>query len=152
MILLPLTPDPVATPVAPAPKAPEQAVLKVLVLGFTPSERKLLDGVIGLSRRRTPRIELLDAAVDAVDDASIIMIDTTDAQAMAWASIQTGLQSKTVIWVDGRSAPAAGHTLIKRPVQWPLLPTLLMQAVDRGLEHSLASVRGALHSRPMSVF
>lgn len=151
MILLPLTQDPVAAPVTPPAKAPEQAVLKVMVLGFTPSERKLLDGVIGLSRRRTPRIELLDGAKDAVDGANIIMIDTTDAQAMAWASIQTGLQNKTVIWVDGRSAPD-GHTLLKRPVQWPLLPTLLMQAVDRGLEHSLASVRGALHSRPMSVF
>lgn len=129
MILLPLMPDPVSTPVPMPRKAHEQVVLKVLVLGFTPPEQKLLEGVVALSKRRSPCLELLGA--DAAADADAIMIDTNDARAMAWASQQVDLQSKTVIWVDGRSA-AGGHTLIKRPVAWPSLPALLHQALEHG--------------------
>lgn len=150
MIVLPLTPDPEPLPAAQPRKAQEQIVVKVLVLGFSPAEQKLLEGVVSLSKRRSPCVELLGPG--EVDSAHVIMIDAADKQALAWASMQTALVEKTVIWVDARSTPPEGHIATRRPVQWPLLPTLLMQAVDHGLEHRLASVRGALNSRPMSVF
>lgn len=150
MIVLPLTPDPEPLPAAQPRKAQEQIVVKVLVLGFSPAEQKLLEGVVSLSKRRSPCVELLGPG--EVDSAHVIMIDAADKQALAWASMQTALVEKTVIWVDARSTPHEGHIATRRPVQWPLLPTLLMQAVDHGLEHRLASVRGALNSRPMSVF
>lgn len=101
-------------------------------------QQELLQGVVGLSRRRAPQIELLDAAAAA--DADVIMIDTSNAPAMAWAAQQTGLKHKTVIWVDGRSAPG-GHTLLKRPVQWPILPMVLQRAPGRSqppAQHSQA--------------
>jgi hypothetical protein len=150
MIVLPLTPDPEPLPAAQPRKAQEQIVVKVLVLGFSSAEQKLLEGVVSLSKRRSPCVELLGPG--EVDSAHVIMIDAADKQALAWASMQTALVEKTVIWVDARSTPPEGHIATRRPVQWPLLPTLLMQAVDHGLEHRLASVRGALNSRPMSVF
>lgn len=131
MIELPLGPEPVATPVAARKEeAQEQPPLRLLVRGFTPSEQELLQGVVSLSRRRAPHIELLHPAAAA--DADVIMIDTTDAAAMAWASKQAGLKQRIVIWVEGRSAPSSRHTLLKRPVQWPVLPMVLQRAMLRG--------------------
>lgn len=150
MIVLPLTPDPEPMPAAQPKKAQEQTIVKVLVVGFSPAEQKLLEGVVSLSKRRSPSIELLGPG--EVDSAHVIIIDAADKQALAWASMQPALVEKTVIWVDAQSIAPEGHIATRRPVQWPSLPTLLTQAVEHGLEHRLASVRGALHSRPMSVF
>src|SRR5512144_2941189 len=77
---------------------PGEAVLKLLVLGFAQSERQLLDAIVQLSRRRQPRIELLDVANGP--RADVVMIDAADAQAKKWASSQSWLERKAVIWVD----------------------------------------------------
>lgn len=110
--------------------------LKLLVKGFSSMEHKLLQGVVQLSKRRPPRIDLADEA--AVESADVIMIDAHDPQAMAWASSQDWLQHKPVIWVDG-SAAHSGHTLVKRPIQWPILPVLLYQALEQGSKKQTTS-------------
>jgi two-component system, cell cycle response regulator len=103
--------------------------LRLVVRGFTAVERSLLDGTVKLSQRRTPRLQLL--ADSEVDKADVVMINALDARAMEWAQRQGVLATKAVIWVDGKNAPP-GHTLAKRPVQWPILPILLARALEHG--------------------
>jgi len=150
MIVLPLTPEPVPEPTSPPQKKAAALSVKLLVQGFSPSERKLLDGVVALSRRRTPAIELL--MPEQLEQAHIVMIDAADTDALAWAALQPALAEKTVIWVDSARPMPDGHLVIRRPVQWPLLPVLLSQAIERGVEYRLASVRASLTSKPLSVF
>ncbi|MDH5709572.1 MAG: response regulator [Hylemonella sp.] len=102
--------------------------LKLLVKGFSATEHKLLLGVVFLSRRRAPRIDLLEPR--QAREADVIMIDTHDQDAMQWARQQPYLHEKAVIWVDGHTAHP-GHTLAKRPIQWPVLPVLLYHALER---------------------
>lgn len=129
MIVLPLTPDPVFTQAKVARKEePPQRVFKLLVLGFSSAERKLLDGVVLLSRRRSPRIDLL--SLDHADTADVILLDATNERAMQWATKQNNLHDRSVIWVGGHSA-LPGHLLVPRPVQWPVLPALLARAIDQ---------------------
>jgi two-component system, cell cycle response regulator len=110
-------------------EASETPALRLVVRGFSAVERSLLDGTVKLSQRRTPRLALLaDADVDSAD---VVMINALDARAMDWAQRQTSLSGKAVIWVDGKNAPP-GHTLAKRPVQWPILPILLARALEQG--------------------
>lgn len=127
MIVLPLTPDPVSTPVAAPPKPAEQAIVKVLALGFTPAERKLIQGVAALTQRRSLRVELLEA--DAWPQADVVMVDGTEPRVMAWLASASVRAGTTVIQVDGATA-AAGHIHLQRPIQWPSLPSLLQQARD----------------------
>jgi twitching motility two-component system response regulator PilG len=110
-------------------KQPESAhaALKLLVKGFNLTERKLLQGVVFLSKRRPPRLDLLEDGEPS--DADIIMIDAADPQAVAWAQSRAELANKAVIWVDGQ-APQRGHTVARPPVQWPMLPVLLYQALE----------------------
>jgi twitching motility two-component system response regulator PilG len=103
------------------------AGLKLLVKGFTPMEHKLLQGVVHLSKRRQPRIDLLDEA--SAESVDVVMIDAQDPHAMAWAGNQKWLQYKPVIWVDSLAAHS-GHTVAKRPIKWPILPVLLFQALE----------------------
>ena len=115
-----------------APPAPAESVpaLKLLIKGFTPFELRLLDSVVKISQRRTPRLELLDDA--RANAADVVMIDSRDADAIAWASRRkTWLDNVTVIWVDAAVA-RNGHTMVARPVQWPALPMLLARALDNG--------------------
>ncbi len=41
---------------------PGEDALNLLVCGFSPSERQLLDAIVQLSQRRQPKINLLSAA------------------------------------------------------------------------------------------
>lgn len=118
------------------------AALRLLVKGFNPTERKLLQGVVFLSRRRPPRLDLLEEGEPA--DADIIMIDAADSQAVAWAQGRAELLDKAVIWVDGQSAQR-GHTVARRPVQWPMLPVLLYQALEHA-PHKRPGAAGAGNS------
>lgn len=107
--------------------------LKLLVLGFNDMERKLLQGVVFLSKRRAPRIDLISE--QDLSQADVIMVDAHDHQAMTWAHDHPALNDKAVIWVDGHHGQA-GHTLARRPVQWPVLPVLLFQALEKnGKQH-----------------
>jgi twitching motility two-component system response regulator PilG len=116
-------------PISSLDPAPEPPALKLFVKGFRTMERQLLNGFIMVSRRRTPRLELLSDDQDRLAD--VVMIDALEPQAMAWARGQTWLDGKAVIWVDGL-AGATGHMLVKRPVQWTILPILLARALEQG--------------------
>lgn len=101
--------------------------LKLLVHGFTPPERQLLDAIVQFSQRRQPRICLVDDA--SGERADVVMIDAADADARAWAASQPWLRQKAVIWVDAPGATTG--TLLKRPVQWSALPVLLARVLEQ---------------------
>lgn len=129
MIILPLATEPVPA-AAPLPRpASAHSTLRVVVLGFSPAEHKLLEGVVELSRRRSVRLEVV--APEAAATADVVMLDAADAQTREWAASRPFLAGKTVIWVDGRQA-GSGPTQLRRPIQWPSLPALLLRAL--GLE------------------
>lgn len=123
--------QPVALPTRPAALAEADPVptLKIVIKGFKPMERQLLEGTVRVSQRRKPRLAVLDD-IEAIS-ADVIMIDTRDAPAMEWAQRQAWLKRKAVIWVDATSVDS-GHTIAKRPVQWPILPMLLARALEQG--------------------
>ena len=130
MIVLPLGEElPPATAARPRTDA-KPTIVKLLALGFSPSERKLIQGVVALSQRRSLHVELVEAETWTLAD--VILLDGADAKVAAWAAGQPSLSRMTVIWVDGRNAAAGGPTQLKRPVQWPTLPALLQRAL--GLE------------------
>jgi two-component system, cell cycle response regulator len=114
---------------AAAAEASEVPALRLVVRGFSAVERSLLDGTVKLSQRRTPRLQLL--ADSEVAEADVVMVNALDARAMDWAQRQPALSGKAVIWVDAKNVPP-GHTLAKRPVQWPVLPILLARALEYG--------------------
>lgn len=126
MIVLPIGPEPEQDRPASRP-APLQSTLRVLVYGFSPAERELIQGIVSLSQRRPLRLEL--ARSEGADTADVILLDGTDAKIMAWASRASMLAGKTVVQVDGQYA-LHGATHLQRPVQWPKLPSLLLQALD----------------------
>ena len=109
--------------------APVVPALRLLVKGFTPMEQRLLQGTVKLSQRRSPRLDLLEDP--AAESADIVMIDAHDPASMQWARRQPWLGRKAVIWVDINAAPP-GHTVARRPVQWPILPMLLARALEHG--------------------
>jgi two-component system, cell cycle response regulator len=123
----PLDPEPVTRP--PAVAAKIAPALKLVVQGLRPVERQLLEGLVKVSQRRTPRLEILDS--DRATEADVIMIDTRDPAAMSWTRHHTWIETRAVIWIDGTEAPA-GHTLLRRPVQWPILPVVLARALEGG--------------------
>lgn len=103
--------------------------LKLAVKGLKPGERLLLEGLVKVSQRRTPRLEILDDSLARTAD--VVVIDTRDAHAMSWARRHPWLERRAVIWIDGtQSSP--GHTLLRRPVQWPILPMVLARALESG--------------------
>jgi len=103
--------------------------LKLAVKGLKPGERQLLEGLVKVSQRRTPRLEILDDSL--VRTADVVVIDTRDAHAMSWARRHPWLERRAVIWIDG-TQPSPGHTLLRRPVQWPILPMVLARALESG--------------------
>ena len=123
---------------APAADVP---VLKLFAIGLKSTERLLLDGTVRVWQRRTPRLDLLPDAHAA--DADVVMVDAGDAQAVAWARRQPWLADKAVIWIDGASVPP-GHTITRRPVQWPTLPILLVRALENGPGAHAATGPGTL--------
>jgi twitching motility two-component system response regulator PilG len=116
----------VFAPRAPAKPAPS---LKLVVKGLKPIERQLLEGLVKVSQRRTPRLEILPGK--QATDADVIVLDARDPAAVDWAKRHPWIESRAVIWIDGTEAPA-GHTLLRRPVQWPILPMVLARALESG--------------------
>jgi two-component system, cell cycle response regulator len=117
-----LPPEPAAIPSAePAP------TLHLSVIGLKPMERDLLQGLVKVSQRRSPRLVILEDS--QAGGADVVMIDARDAQAMTWARQRPWLAQRAVIWIDGTEA-GPGHTLVRRPVQWPILPMMLARALE----------------------
>ena len=123
----PADPEPPTLP--PAVAARVVPALRLVVQGLKAVERQLLEGLVKVSQRRTPRLEILESSQAA--EADVIMIDTRDAAAMSWARHHPWIENRAVIWIDGTEAPD-GHTLLPRPVQWPILPMVLARALEAG--------------------
>lgn len=104
-----------------------KVALKLLVLGFTPSERQMLDAIVKLSQRRPSPLQLVGA--EEAENADIVMIDTADTGLKKWADSQFWLQSKVVIWVDEQEAP--GLNVVQRPIQWSSLPMFLARVLEQ---------------------
>ena len=104
-----------------------KVALKLLVLGFTPSERQMLDTIVKLSQRRPSPLQLVSA--EEAENADIVMIDTADTGLKKWADSQFWLQSKVVIWVDEQEAP--GLNVVQRPIQWSSLPIFLARVLEQ---------------------
>jgi two-component system, cell cycle response regulator len=102
--------------------------LQIFVRGFNDTEKKLLEGTVRLSQRRLPRLTLVPESEAPVAD--LVMIDGSDADAVAWADARPWLAQKKTIWIDSH-LPRPGHTEAHRPVQWPLLPMLLARALEQ---------------------
>jgi len=131
-----LRPPTALTAVQAAQSAP---ALKLAVKGLKPGERQLLEGLVKVSQRRTPRLEILDDT--QARSADVIMIDTRDPVAMHWARRHPWLVRRAVIWIDGAEA-APGHTVVRRPVQWPILPMVLARALESGPGTVAAEISG----------
>lgn len=110
--------------------------LRIAVKGLKPVERDLLLELVKVSQRRTPRLEIVDDR--RARNADVVVIDTRDAAAMAWAHDRAWLAQRAVIWIDGAEA-APGHTLLRRPVQWPVLPMVLARALEAGPDTARAA-------------
>jgi two-component system, cell cycle response regulator len=136
--------DPVKAPPAQAARAAPALTLKLYVRGLGPDERQLLDGLVRVSQRRSPRLELLNEY--RARDADVVLIDNANAEASAWAKNQSWLKDKAVMWIGADSVPI-GHTLLQRPVQWSILP---MQ-MARALEHSPGTAAWVEASRPAAL-
>lgn len=136
MILLPIGPEATAMPASPAKVHAdvEPTIVRLLVLGFSPTERKLIQGVVALTQRRSCRLELIKS--DIWTEANVILLDGADTTVVAWAAGKSALGRKTVIWVDGPNVATGGVTQLKRPVQWPILSALVQRARGQELTES----------------
>ena len=128
MIILPIGEDSIPAPLQPANSrpAPLQSTIRLLVFGFTPAERELIQGIVALSQRRSLRLQLIGG--DAPDTADVVLFDGADAKVMKWVS-RGGLPTgKPTIQIDGPQVlPVALH--LQRPVSWPSLPSLVQHAM-----------------------
>jgi len=116
-------------PVTQHPAADHVVELKLVVKGLKPMERQLFEGTVKLSQRRTPRLAILDE--EHAPAADVVLIDSRDAAAMAWAQARPWLNDKAVIWIDAGDVPSR-HLAARRPVQWTILPMLLARALEQG--------------------
>jgi two-component system, cell cycle response regulator len=133
---VPATHWPAMAPAALEPQLPptlevaaEAPALKLAVKGLKSIERQLLNGIVRVSQYRKPSLLLLEDVFAKIAD--VVVVDTQDAAAMAWAHGQPWLAEKTVIWIDG-STVAQGHIAVKRPVAWPALPMIIARALESG--------------------
>jgi twitching motility two-component system response regulator PilG len=138
--------DPAPGAFVPRVAAQPAPSLKLVVKGLKPIERQLLEGLVKVSQRRTPRLEILHSK--QATDADVIVIDTRDPLAMAWARRHPWIERRAVIWIDGAEVPG-GHTSLRRPVQWPILPMVLARALESGPgTAAAAAVPSAAHASP----
>ena len=116
------------------PAAEAQQSLRLLVKGFTGFDMRLLDGVVKLSQRRNPSLELVDD--QAPSSIDVIIIDGKNEEAAAWAQEQSyWLAQQAVVWVDAPGPLLKGHTGLQRPVRWTDLPVILSRAMDDAIHH-----------------
>jgi two-component system cell cycle response regulator len=104
--------------------------LKLLVRGLESDERQLLDGLVRVSLRRSPRLELLEDS--QATQADVVLISASNPQSIKWAQAQTWFHQKVVIWIGMSGTVPSGHMAIRRPVQWSILPSLLARAMEQG--------------------
>lgn len=121
---------PAASPATPSDVVEESVqTLKLMAMGLTAMEQRLLEGTVKVSQRRNPRLVMLN--VNQAMDADVLILNARDAAANQWAQKNAWVNGKAVIWVEGADVPK-GHTVARRPVQWPILPMLLARALENG--------------------
>jgi two-component system, cell cycle response regulator len=131
-----------------APQQHEVVSLRVLAVGFNDMEHKLLGGVVRLSERRKPRLELV--SVNDAHNADVVLVDGESREAVKWAESQSWLLSKPAIWIDSKvSRP---HALERsRPVQWTSLPILLSLALEKTAPVAPTLARASVPGRAAAV-
>lgn len=118
--------------------------LKIIVKGISTTERRLLSAAVGLSARRKPRLELMDAA--ELTGADVVIVDISDEDARRWSdSNDKELKNKSVVWVGARPRHR-GHVKLSRPVLWINLPIILSRALD---EFSTVKVQKKIKAPPL---
>lgn len=113
---------------ASASQADAAPSLKLYVRGLERDERQLLDGLVRVSQRRSPRLTILEE--QRAMEADVVLIDNTNTEASLWAKSQTWLKDRAVLWIGADTVPV-GHTLLHRPVQWSILPMQMARALER---------------------
>ena len=112
----------------PEPHQQDVVILRVCVVGFNDMEHKLLGGVVRLSERRKPQLELVSAA--EAYKADVVLLDGENREAVRWAESQNWLPSKPAVWIDSK-IPRPHALERRRPVQWSGLPILLSLALEK---------------------
>lgn len=112
------------------PREEVAPTLKLFVRGLERDELQLLDGLVRVSVRRSPRLEVLDER--HASEADVVLVGATDIAAVAWIRQQPWIDRKAVIWIGTSGKVAAGHMAIRRPVQWSILPSMLARALEHG--------------------
>jgi CheY-like chemotaxis protein len=105
------------------PQTPE---IRVCAVGLQAVERSFLDRMVGASKLRQPCLLSLPRA--QAHEADVILIDGQQEAALDWACSQDWLARRAVIWID-REPEHPGHTMLRRPVAWPMLQLLLASAI-----------------------
>lgn len=103
-------------PACPAGHDEVAPTLKLFVRGLERDERQLLDGLVRVSVRRSPRLEILDER-DA-GAADVVLIGATDSEAVAWTRRQGWVADKAIIWIGAGEPTSPAQSVIRRPVQW----------------------------------
>jgi len=106
--------------------------VKLTAKGLSATERSLLEGIVNFSlrdrRQRAVHIAVLPDGQEI--DADVVLVDAQHQPSRSWAEKQPWLAGKAVVWIDAHTAVPAGHTTMRRPVQWAALPVLLARAMD----------------------
>lgn len=106
----------------------KKEVLKVLIIGLSEAEQKMLGAVVRLSVRRNPSLALLEEHEQ--ETADVIVLDAASDYAQAWGRDNRKLlETKPVIWVDAKKVKSK-HIKLQRPVMWSNLPIVISQAIE----------------------
>jgi len=101
--------------------------LRITAIGFAGNERALLETVVRLSQRRSPRLTL--APIELADHSDALVVDARNAAAMEQRRSVDPDGRKPCVLIDGTAG--AGHEqAVARPVPWSLLPIILAKAME----------------------
>lgn len=120
---------------------PRMAEIRVCAVGLTAVEQSFLDRMVVVSQHRQPLLTPLPLV--RAHEADVILIDGAHDAAMEWACSQDWLARRAVIWID-REPQHPGHSMLQRPVAWPMLQILLANAVNQAPPRPEALVRRAI--------
>lgn len=105
---------------------PQMPEIRVCAVGLQAVERSFLDRMVDASQLRQPCLHSLPRA--QAHEADVILIDGQQEAALDWACSQDWLARRAVIWID-REPEHPGHTMLRRPIAWPMLQLLLASVV-----------------------
>lgn len=113
-----------------------ELTLNIMVFGLTPAERSMVETVVRLSQRRTPRLRLVERGSANVD---VMLVDARDLKALRELQAADPHRRKPVLFVDSQPKKP-GHQGVMRPVQWSLLPMLLARTIESARQGQAAAV------------